>query len=152
MAATTSDELDPHVRRLVYERFAEESRPPSPAEIAHELGAPPSEVDASLRRLADQHVLVLAGGGTSIWMANPFSAVPTDFRVEIADRAWWGSCIWDSFGIVAMFGGTGIVRTWCHDCGDPLEVGVQDGELRGGEGVAHFAVPAARWWEDIGYT
>jgi len=29
---------------------------------------------------------------------------------------------------------------------------VEDGALRSVEGVAHFAVRAARWWDNIGFT
>jgi hypothetical protein len=33
-----------------------------------------------------------------------------------------------------------------------MELRVEGGELGEGDGVAHFAVPAARWWDDIGFT
>ena len=51
-----------------------------------------------------------------------------------------------------MLGGTGRVETVCPDCGDPLVYDADGYELRAAEGVVHFAVPAARWWENIGYT
>jgi Alkylmercury lyase len=53
---------------------------------------------------------------------------------------------------VAMLGGDGTVSTQCADCGEPMELSVQDGVLQEHEGVAHFAVPARGWWDDIGYT
>jgi hypothetical protein len=35
----------------------------------------------------------------------------------------------------------------------PLRLEVRDGALEEpSEGVIHFAVPAARWWDDIGST
>ena len=51
-----------------------------------------------------------------------------------------------------MLGGTGTVSTQCADCGSQLELEVRDGVLAEPEGVAHFAVPARHWWDDIGYT
>jgi hypothetical protein len=51
-----------------------------------------------------------------------------------------------------MLGVEGTVTTSCPDCGDPLELRVEGGALQPAEAVAHFSVPAARWWEDIGYT
>jgi hypothetical protein len=29
---------------------------------------------------------------------------------------------------------------------------VREWELQAAEGVAHFAVPARSWWDDVGYT
>ena len=85
-------------------------------------------------------------------MAPPFSAVPTAFRVETPRGAYWGNCIWDGLGIVGMLGGEGTVQTRCADCDEPMALRVEAGELVDGDGLAHFAVPAARWWDDIGFT
>jgi hypothetical protein len=51
-----------------------------------------------------------------------------------------------------MLGGTGSVSTWCPDCREPLQVSVENNRLTSGEGVVHFAVPAAHWWDDIGFN
>ncbi|MQB01677.1 MAG: hypothetical protein GEU78_15540 [Actinobacteria bacterium] len=101
-----------------------------------------ASVEDSLRRLAEGHVLVLAPGTPYIWMANPLSALPTPFVAVTGRRSWFGNCIWDALGIVAMFGGTGTVSTWCPDCHERLAVSVEDNSLSSGEGVVHFAVPA----------
>ena len=74
------------------------------------------------------------------------------FRVEASGRTFFGNCIWDALGVVAMLGGTGTVHTWCPDCGEPLSVSVEDDRLRSGRGIVHFAIPAARWWDDIGFN
>lgn len=103
-------------------------------------------------RLAEGHFLVLAPGTPYVWMANPLSAIPTPFPVEVGGRTWFGNCIWDALGVVAMLGGTGTVTTWCPDCGEHLSVSVEDNRLSSGEGVVHFAVPAAHWWDDIGFN
>lgn len=143
---------DPPVRLQVYEFFLEHGRPPTPPEIAAALELPQERVEESLHRLAEAHVLVLATGTPYVWMANPLSALPTPFRVEARGREWFGNCIWDALGVVSMLGGSGTVRTWCPDCGEALEVTVRDSELASGEGVAHFSVPAAHWWDDIGFN
>jgi len=143
---------DAGVRLEVYRFFVERGRPPVPAEIAHTLGMTQAAVEASLHRLAEGHALVLAPGTPYIWMANPLSALPTPFSVEAADRTWFGNCIWDALGVVAMLGGTGTVRTWCPDCQERLAVSVQANRLLSPEGVVHFAVPAAHWWDDIGFN
>jgi Alkylmercury lyase len=85
-------------------------------------------------------------------MAPPFSAVPTAFRVQTPRGAYWGNCIWDGLGIVSMLGGEGTVETRCADCDEPMTLRIEAGGLVDGDGLAHFAVPAARWWDDIGFT
>jgi Alkylmercury lyase len=147
-----SQAADTAVRLEVYRFFIDRGRPPVPAEIAEAVGTDQASVEDSLRRLAEGHVLVLAPGTPYIWMANPFSAIPTPFSVEANGRTWFGNCIWDGLGIVAMVGGNGSVKTWCPDCGERLTVSVRDHESSSGEGVVHFAIPAARWWDDIGFN
>ena len=149
--AAMSEAFDGDVRLSVMRGFVDDGRPPSPDEIAGSLGVPQIEVEGALRRLADAHVLVLAPGTPYVWMANPFSAIPTPFRVEAGERRWWGNCIWDALGILAAVSVDGRVSTSCPDCGEALEVATAGSEARG-EGVVHYAVPAARWWVDIGST
>jgi len=144
--------FDDSIRREVYRFFVAEGRPPVAAEVAESLATDQASVEDALRRLADAHVLVLAPGTPSIWMANPLSAIPTPFSVEVDGRTFFGNCIWDGLGIVAMLGGSGTVRTWCPDCHDRLEIVIEDRRLVRGDGVVHFAVPAARWWDDIGFN
>jgi hypothetical protein len=144
--------FDTEVRLEVYRSFVDQGRPPVPAEIAEAVGADQAAVEDSLRRLADGHVLVLAPGTTYIWMANPLSAIPTAFRVEVGSRTWFGSCIWDALGVIAMLGGTGRVTTWCPDCHERMAVTIEENRLSRGDGIVHFAVPAAHWWDDIGFN
>jgi hypothetical protein len=147
-----TDAFDRDVRLFVYRRFLAVGAPPSVADTAQGLGAGPDAVEASYRRLEAGHVLVLAPGTLNIWMANPLCAYPTPFWVETPNGAWWGTCVWDAFGIPAMLGTDATISTSCPDCGEALELTVEDGSLRASDGVAHFAVPARRWWENIGYT
>ncbi len=153
MVASSGGTLDTEVRLAVYRGFVEESRPPTPPEIARSLGAETSTVESALRRLADAHALVLAPGTSYVWMANPFSAIPTSFPVRARGRDYWGNCIWDALGIPACLGADASIRSDCPDCAEPLALDVRDGELDPpAEGVIHFAVPAAHWWDDIGST
>jgi Alkylmercury lyase len=145
-------DLDRRVRLHIYQRFAEEGRPPTAEQTAEALGAEPQEVAEAYGRLADGHVIVLEPGTIDIWMANPFSARPTSFRVTAGDRWWWGTCTWDAPGILALLGVDGTATTKCPDCGKPLELRIAGGELQPIDAVAHFAVPARKWWDDIGFT
>lgn len=144
---------DSVVRLHIYETFVAEGRPPAVPETAEALGISEDQAAEAYRRLAEGHVIVLDPGTLDVWMANPFSARPTGFRVHTADgRRYFGTCTWDAPGVLAMLGADGTVSTVCHDCDDPLTLEVRGGELQPVEAVGHFAVPAARWWEDIGFT
>lgn len=136
----------------IYERFVDEGEAPGAGDVADALSLPAEEVEASFLRLAESRVLVLMPETTEIWMANPLSAVPTSFRVQTPRGSFWGNCIWDGLGAIAMLGGAGTVETRCPDCEEPMELRVENGMLANGGGVAHFAVPAARWWDNIGFT
>jgi hypothetical protein len=145
-------DLDGRVRLAVYGHFLDMGSRPGVRDVARRLALSPEEVEASFLRLASQHVLVLEEGSTDIRMAMPFSGVPTAFRVETPRGGWWANCAWDALGISAMLQVDARVESRCDDCGDPLTVSIEQGRLTRGEGVIHFAVPAARWWEDIVFT
>jgi len=142
---------DNDIRVRIYDHFVRHGRPPLAVELAGELDVSSAEVEGAFRRLADDHLLVLAPGTHHIWLANPLCALPSPFSVATQGRQWWGACIWDALGILAMLGSDGTVSTACPDCSAPMQVGVRGGEVAG-EGVVHYAVPAARWWDDIGFT
>jgi alkylmercury lyase-like protein len=146
------DAFDTRVRLHIYERFLAEGRPPSVGETAAALDMRETEAAAAYRRLEQGRVLVLAPGTLNVWMANPLSAVPTPFRVEMERGSYWGNCIWDALGIPAMLAGDGTVACSCPDCGEAMTLTVSGGRLERAEGVVHFAVPASRWWDNIAFT
>jgi hypothetical protein len=84
-------------------------------------------------------------------MANPFSAVPTPFRVRADGRWWFANCAWDAFGVCAALRGDGHIETTCADCDEPIAVDVRD-RPDDETLVFHCLVPAARWWDDIVFT
>ena len=145
------DAADIDLRNATYRRFVELGRAPSAAEVAAETGAPEDAVRAGWRRLHDAHALVLDGAG-EIAMANPFAARPTPFRVEAAGRSWFANCAWDAFGISAALGVDSTIHTECADCAAPLDIAVRGGRPDDTDLVFHVLVPAASWWDDIGYT
>jgi Alkylmercury lyase len=140
------------LRNLTYRLFVELGRAPSAAEVADTVGLTRAEVAEAWRRLHDAHALVLEPGTAEIHMANPFSAVPTPYRVEAAGRSWYGSCAWDAFGICTALHVDGRVETACPDCGEPIAVEVRGGRPDDESLLFHCLVPAAHWWDDIVFT
>jgi hypothetical protein len=129
------------------ERFAALLRAPTVAELALAAGVSEDAARRSLHSLAEQYMLVLKPGTDEIWMAAPFSGVPTDYVAVVNGRRHFGNCIWDALGVVALLGGVGRVET-----GDlRVEAAIRRVSAPR-DYVVHFAVPAARWWDDIGFT
>ena len=147
----TVDAADIDLRNATYRHFVELGRAPSAAEVADVTGVSEARVREGWQRLDDAHALVLDDAG-DIRMANPFAAQPTPFRVEAAGRSWFANCAWDAFGIGAALHADSAIHTECADCGTPLDIAVRDGRPDDADLVFHVLVPAASWWNDIGYT
>lgn len=150
-AASTAD-VDQAVRVQVFRHTAKTARVPRSEEIAAALERSPVEVEDALRRLAANRLLVLAPATTNVWIAPPFCAVPTDFRVQADGRTYWAICIWDALGIPAALQADATITTRCGDCGNELGLAVRQGRLVRSEGIVHFAVPAMRWWENLAFA
>jgi hypothetical protein len=132
--------------------FVELGRAPTVEEAGADVGALPEEVVDGWRRLHDAHALVLNPATDELRMANPFSAVPTAYRVHAAGRWWYANCAWDAFGVCAALHVDGRIETSCPDCGEPIAVEVR-GEVPDDESLLfHCLVPAAHWWDDIVFT
>ena len=152
-------DIDARVRLAIQHQFIAALPTPDVASVAATLDAAVGDVAAAFDRLAVGRAIVLAPTSRDIVMSAPFAAGATDFVVHVAERRYYANCIWDALGISVMLAGAdqprdAEVRTSCADCGELLTILVRDGVARAlpGDAVAHFAVPAARWWADIGFT
>jgi Alkylmercury lyase len=135
------------LRNRTYAAFVELGRAPTAAELGDE-----QVVTAGWRQLHEAHALVLNPATDEIRMANPFSAVPTSYRVQAAGRWWYANCAWDALGICAALAVDGRVESSCPDCGEPYAVEVRDRAVDRPELLFHCLVPAAHWWDDIVFT
>ncbi len=140
------------LRHATYRLFVELGRAPAAEEVAAAMRSDPVGVKAGWRRLHDAHALVLSPATDEIRMANPFSAVPTAYRVHAADRWWYANCAWDAFGICAALHVDGHIETSCPDCAEPIAVDVVDQRPSDPGLLFHCLVPAQHWWEDIVFT
>jgi hypothetical protein len=143
---------DVDLRNATYASFVELGRAPTAAEVAMRDGRSQADVLAGWRRLHDAHALVLNVATDELRMANPFSAVPTAYRVRARDRWWYANCAWDAFGICAALHADGRIETSCADCAEPIAVDVRDTCPSGDAVVFHCLVPARDWWDDIVFT
>jgi Alkylmercury lyase len=140
------------VRNLTYRMFVDLGRAPTAEEVARAAGVSSAQVEAVWRELHHAHALVLDPATADIRMANPFSAVPTAYRVHAAGRQWYGNCAWDAVGICAALHADGRIETACPDCGEVIALEVRDQRVDDERLFFHCLVPAAHWWDDIIFT
>ena len=82
---------DLDVRHFIYNTFTETSRPPTTSEVADHFKISISAVENAYENLANAHHIALAPGSHSIWMAHPFSSLPTNFVAEVEGKRFWGN-------------------------------------------------------------
>lgn len=148
-----SNTLDDDVRLHILRELIANGAAPSVQDTGAALGLSEPDAAAAYDRLAANRVIVLEPGTRDVLMAAPLSAVPTQHLVRMADGlSHYANCVWDALGVIAMRGLGGDVETVCEDCKSPLRLTVRNGALVPADSVVHFAVPAARWWENIIFT
>lgn len=143
---------DLELRQTTYRLFVERGRAPSAGEVAEVSGLTRADVKSGWWRLHDAHALVLDPASAEIRMANPFSAVPSAYRVYARARWWYAPCAWDAFGVCAALHADGRIETSCPDCDEPLAIDVGDERPSDESLLFHCLVPAAHWWDDIVFT
>ena len=140
------------VRNATYALFVELGRAPSAWEVGQGIQLTDADVAAAWQELHEDHALVLDPASGEIRMANPFSALPTPYRVNASGRSWYANCAWDALGICAALHVDGQVETSCPDCGEPIALEVRDRRVDDQELLFHCLVPARHWWDDIVFT
>jgi hypothetical protein len=146
-------DAETRVRVSIYTHIAEFGAPPTAEGIAAEMSMTVDDAHASMEALAVTRQVILDPVSREIWMAGPFSAVPTRFRVHGANASYWANCAWDMLGIPAALGQSARVDATCADCDAPIRLDVdrETGPIAN-EGLVHILLPASRWYADIGFT
>jgi hypothetical protein len=150
-AAAPGQAVIDRVRLAIYRAIERSGSAPGAHVLARALDLEPAVVENAYRALADAHVIVLQPQAAEIKWAPPFSAVATAFRVHAGRSAWHAPCAWDAFGIPAALDGDARIDAACAWSNEPLPCGVEHG-LAYGDALIHLLVPAAHFWDDIGYT
>ena len=152
MEGRVSADFDTTVRLTLYNEFVRTSSPPTAEGLAERMDVQAADIRASLERLATGKAIVLQPHSREVLMANPLCAVPTPFRVRTRGQSFFGSCVWDGLGILAMLRGAGTLDSSCACCGESMTIDVADGNVLATDGIIHFAIPAKRWWDNIVFS
>jgi hypothetical protein len=146
-------DFDTAVKLNIYEIIAKTTKAPTSTEVARALNASVEAIEAAFSRLHKKRLLVPEPGNPSkIRMAPPFSGIETAFLVKVQDKLYYANCAWDALGISAALHEDAVVEASDGYNGEPINLEVKDGKPVPHECAIHFAVPAARWWDDIIYT
>lgn len=140
--------FDKQVRHYIYDYFVKTGQAPTLQHCSQAFSCPEADIQVAFQRLADQRALVLQSTG-EVLMAEPFSTVPTAFSVEVGNQVWWGNCIWDALGILALLHTDGRVITACGCCNDAMQVEIRHGQLVDPSGCVHIALPPKDWWKNV---
>ena len=146
-------DFDTTVKLAIYQITADTGSIPSAGEVAQRIDSSEEQLIAAFARLHQKRLLVPEPGDPArIRMAPPFSGVPTAFPVEALGRRYFANCVWDAYGIAAALHADALIPTEDAFSGEALVLEVRNGEPILHDYVAHFAVPAAKWWDDIVFT
>lgn len=147
-----SEQLIWAARSFIYAHFVASVQPPAIEQTAQHLAITPDAAEDLYRALDARHILLLEPDTTRIRIANPFSAVPTQFEVTANNCTYWANYAWDAFGIAAALHADVDIRAQCAFAGTPLHIQVRDTSFFGDSGLVHFALPCRRWYDDLVFT
>jgi hypothetical protein len=146
-------DLDTKVKLALYAVTAETGRIPNSSELSRKIDIDEKEIIAAFARLhAKRLLLPEPNDPTRIRMAPPFSGIPTAFPVEANGQQYYANCVWDAYGIAAALHCDAISHARDAHTGEPLTLQIKNGAPVPKPYVAHFAVPAAHWWDDLVFT
>ena len=140
------------LRTHVYEALVWRGKPPSTEEMASVFKVKQAEVKAALASLRVGKTILVHPETGEIWMAGPFAADPSAYRLSSKRGHWHANCAWDMFGVAMIVDHEVIVDTYCTDCRSPLRLTADPRRANTEDYVVHFLVPARHWYDDIGFT
>jgi hypothetical protein len=85
-------------------------------------------------------------------MANPFSGIPTDFKVHANGKTYFASCAWDMLGIPATLHTDAVIGAVCTESNELVRLEIENGQITNYDLLIHFPLPFARWYDDLTFT
>lgn len=153
MTTPSLTEQDWQIRAFVYGFFVENARPPTVAETAQQFEMSNDAARTAYYQLDDAHHIYLEPGTDDIRMANPLSAVVTDYRVQVNNQWLYANCAWDTLGIAAMCDADVLVEATLPVSRETVTYQILDGHLQADEAFrVHIALPVRQWYDNLVHT
>jgi hypothetical protein len=140
------------VRAFVYNHFADTTRAPGVDQAARHFNISNEEAGKIYKELNDRHAFFLEPGTLNIRMANPFSGIPTDFKVHANGKTYFANCAWDMLGIPAALHCDATIDAVFTESNDTVQLEIRDGKVTNSELLVHFPLPFAHWYDDLVFT
>lgn len=140
------------VRHFVYQNFAETTHPPSVGETANHFDITNEEATELYKELHHRHAFFLDLETLKIRMANPFSGIPTDFKVTANEKTYFANCAWDMLGIPAALHADAIIEAKFTESNEEVKLKVKNGKVSNSDLLVHFPLPFSRWYDDLVFT
>ena len=148
----TSDTLLWQIRHFVYQHFADTTHPPSVDITGAHFNISKEEAGEYYKELHNRHALFLDLETLTVRMANPFSSIPTDFKVHANGKTYYANCAWDMLGIPAAIHADAVIDAVCTESNETVRLEVKDGQVTNNDLLIHFPQPFARWYDDLFFT
>jgi hypothetical protein len=144
-------------RAFVYAHFADTTHPPSVDETAAHFNISAEEAGELYKELHNRHSFFLEPETLTIRMANPFSGIPTDFKVHANGKTYFANCAWDMLGIPAALHCDAVIDAVCTESNEAIQLEIKHGEpaqspFTNNQLLVHFPLPFARWYDDLVFT
>ena len=140
------------VRHFVYNHFADTTHPPSVDETAHHFNISIEDAGALYKELHNRHAFFLEPETLMVHMANPFSGIPTDFKVHANGKTYYANCAWDMLGIPAVLRSDAIIDAVFTESNESVQLEIKNGQITNNQLLIHFPLPFARWYDDLAFT
>ena len=146
------DSLLWHARHFIYQHFADTTQVPSVDETARQFNIKVEEASEVYKELHNRHALFLDTKSLTVRMANPFSGIPTDFKVHANGKTYFANCAWDMLGIPAALHADAVIDAVCTESNDAIRLEIKYGEVSNSNLLVHFPLPFSRWYDDLIFT
>lgn len=140
------------IRAFVYQHFANTTRAPSVDETARHFNISTQEAGEIYKELHNRHAFFLEPDTLNIRMANPFSAIPTDFKVHANGKTYFANCAWDMLGIPAALHCDAVIDAVFTESNESVQLEVKNDQITNHQLLVHFPLPFARWYDDLVFT
>jgi len=146
-------EISPReLRKYVFDRFLETACAPLVEEIMQRFQTGRDEAVRQLHELEASHHILLLPGTSRILMANPFSNLPTPFRVTSGSKQYFANCAWDAIAFHVMLDRDVRILSFCHHCGAPIALSLSQGKHSSGTGndvLVFLGTPVSKWYDNL---
>jgi hypothetical protein len=150
------------IRHFVYQHLADTTLPPSVDVTAAHFNISTEEATEYYRELHNRHAFFLDLETITVGMANPFSGIPTDFKVYANGKTYYANCAWDMLGIPAALHCNAVIEAICTESNESIRLEVRNGQISNSQSanyqstdsqlLIHFPLPFARWYDDLVFT